>query len=138
MFADFPQDSSHMRFSVDFEVPACKSHHNTGVSLQGEPTSLKHRVYLHQIFNQQFHQSLIWSKYEKSLPACLSWRQCHATFVSCEILDPGEPGQLVPLTVDEDPTLPSISVNGTQLHAETFGNPTDPMLVILHGGPGGD
>jgi len=61
-----------------------------------------------------------------------------ATFVSCEILDPGVPGQLVPLTVDEDATLPSISVNGTQLHAETFGNPTDPMLVILHGGPGGD
>ena len=61
-----------------------------------------------------------------------------ATFISCEILDPGEPGQLVPLTVDEDPSLPSISVNGTQLHAETFGNPNNPMIVVLHGGPGGD
>jgi proline iminopeptidase len=49
-----------------------------------------------------------------------------------------EPGLLVPLTVDEDPTLPSISVNGTRLHAETVGNPTDPMIVVLHGGPGGD
>ncbi len=61
-----------------------------------------------------------------------------ATLSSCEILDPGVPGQLVPLTVDEDPSLPSISVNGTQLHSETFGNPNNPMVVVLHGGPGGD
>ncbi len=57
---------------------------------------------------------------------------------SCDILHPEEPGLLVPKTVDEDPTLPSIFVNGTQLHAETFGNPDNPMLVVLHGGPGGD
>ncbi len=60
------------------------------------------------------------------------------TFTSCDILDPNKPGLLVPLTVDEDPSLPSIFVNGTQLHAETFGNPNDPMIVVLHGGPGGD
>lgn len=47
-------------------------------------------------------------------------------------------GNLVPLTVEENPSLPSIAVNGTQLHAETFGNPAHPMLVFLHGGPGGD
>ncbi|MGK2861813.1 MAG: alpha/beta fold hydrolase [Chitinophagaceae bacterium] len=47
-------------------------------------------------------------------------------------------GNLVPKTVDQDPTLPSISVNGTQLHAETFGSPADPMVLFLHGGPGGD
>lgn len=57
---------------------------------------------------------------------------------SCDIAEPNDPGRLVPLTVDEDPTLPSISVNGTHLHAETFGNPNDPMLVVIHGGPGGD
>jgi len=61
-----------------------------------------------------------------------------AAFSSCEILEPGEPGMLVPRTVDEDPSLPSIFVNGTQLHAETFGNPNSPMIVVLHGGPGGD
>lgn len=47
-------------------------------------------------------------------------------------------GNLVPKTVDQDPTLPSISVNGTQLHSETFGNPNNPMLIFLHGGPGSD
>lgn len=47
-------------------------------------------------------------------------------------------GDLVPLTVEDDLNLPSIAVNGTQLHAETFGNPAHPMLVFLHGGPGGD
>ncbi len=57
---------------------------------------------------------------------------------SCDTHEPDETGLLVPQTVDEDPTLPSIFVNGTQLHAETFGNPNDPMIVALHGGPGGD
>jgi proline iminopeptidase len=61
-----------------------------------------------------------------------------ATLSACDILDPSTPGLLVPQTVDEDPTLPSISVNGTHLHSETLGNPNDPLLVVLHGGPGGD
>jgi proline iminopeptidase len=47
-------------------------------------------------------------------------------------------GNLVPKTVDEDPSLPSISINMTMLHAETFGNSNDPMVVFLHGGPGAD
>lgn len=53
-------------------------------------------------------------------------------------LVPNEPGNLVPKTVDLDPALPSISVNGTRLHSEAFGNPADPMVVFLHGGPGAD
>ncbi|MBI5648209.1 MAG: alpha/beta hydrolase [Ignavibacteriae bacterium] len=57
---------------------------------------------------------------------------------ACDILEPGLPGDLVPKTVDEDSSLPSIAVNGTLLHAESFGNPRDPMIVVLHGGPGGD
>lgn len=56
----------------------------------------------------------------------------------CQTEDPDLPGALVPKTVDQDPSLPSIRINGTRLHAETFGNPANPMLVILHGGPGAD
>ena len=48
------------------------------------------------------------------------------------------PGLLVPRTVDEDTRLPSLSINGTKLHVESFGNATDPILVVIHGGPGGD
>lgn len=49
-----------------------------------------------------------------------------------------EPGNLVHKTVDQDPSIPSISVNGTQLHAETFGNKDSAMVIFLHGGPGAD
>jgi proline iminopeptidase len=47
-------------------------------------------------------------------------------------------GTLVPKTVEFNASLPAVDINGTRLHAETFGNSADPMLVILHGGPGGD
>jgi len=60
-------------------------------------------------------------------------------FTSCEKkLQFDEDGVLVPLTVMEDPDISSITINGVKLHSETFGNPSDPMIVILHGGPGGD
>lgn len=49
-----------------------------------------------------------------------------------------EDGNLVPKTVADDPSLPAIEINGTKFHAETYGNPANPMLVILHGGPGSD
>lgn len=49
-----------------------------------------------------------------------------------------EPGNLVPRTVDQDPSLPSITVNGVMLHSEAFGNPDGSMIVCIHGGPGGD
>jgi proline iminopeptidase len=60
------------------------------------------------------------------------------TLTSCNTLDPDEPGALVPPTVDEDASLPSIFVNGTHLHSEAYGNPNDPLIMVLHGGPGGD
>jgi proline iminopeptidase len=47
-------------------------------------------------------------------------------------------GTLVPKTVELDSSLPHISVNGTVLHSEAFGNASDPMVVYLHGGPGCD
>ena len=61
------------------------------------------------------------------------------SFVSCDeeqLIT--EPGKLVPLTVDEDPSLPSITVNGAMLHSEAFGHPDSTMIVCIHGGPGGD
>jgi proline iminopeptidase len=49
-----------------------------------------------------------------------------------------DPGNLVPKTVDEDPSLPSITVNGIKLHSEAFGHPDSSLIIVLHGGPGAD
>lgn len=57
---------------------------------------------------------------------------------SCDKENAAKPGALVPLTVDQDPDLPSLHINGTQLHVESHGNPSDPLLFIIHGGPGSD
>jgi proline iminopeptidase len=54
------------------------------------------------------------------------------------LLEPDAPGNLVPGTVDDDPTLPAVELAGTRLHLETFGDPGAPVIVFLHGGPGGD
>lgn len=60
-------------------------------------------------------------------------------FVQCEKEKYiNDAGNLVPKTVEQDPSIPSISINGTLLHAETFGNKSNPMIVFLHGGPGSD
>lgn len=61
-----------------------------------------------------------------------------AGLAACEVYDPSEAGNLVPKTVDEDPTLPLLALAGTVFHYETFGDPTKPAIVFLHGGPGGD
>lgn len=51
--------------------------------------------------------------------------------------DPSEPGYLVPSTVDENPDLPqfSITVAGhtRSVHCRTFGDPADPVFLVLHG-----
>jgi proline iminopeptidase len=44
----------------------------------------------------------------------------------------------VPATTEQDPTLPSLTANGYRFHAESFGNADRPVLLVLHGGPGGD
>lgn len=49
-----------------------------------------------------------------------------------------DPGNLVPKTVDQDSSLPSISVNGAMLHSEAFGPENGTIVIALHGGPGGD
>jgi proline iminopeptidase len=45
---------------------------------------------------------------------------------------------LVPKTVDQDASLPSITVNGAKLHSEAFGHPDSTLVVCIHGGPGSD
>ena len=57
---------------------------------------------------------------------------------ACDPMSPSDPGALVPKTVAEDATLPAIAMNGTRFHVQTFGNPANPVVVFLHGGPGGD
>jgi proline iminopeptidase len=57
---------------------------------------------------------------------------------ACETLTMAEPGNLVPATVVENPALPAITINGTRLHAETRGDPSKPVMIVLHGGPGAD
>jgi proline iminopeptidase len=47
-------------------------------------------------------------------------------------------GRSVPPTVDRDSTLPAVELNGLRFHAETFGQPENPVILVLHGGPGGD
>jgi len=48
------------------------------------------------------------------------------------------PGNLVPKTVTENLNIPRVSINGTIFHSQAFGKPNDPVLIVLHGGPGAD
>ena len=41
-------------------------------------------------------------------------------------------------TVAEDPSLPSIEIDGYRFHGETFGDQGKPVVVVVHGGPGWD
>lgn len=47
-------------------------------------------------------------------------------------------GFSLPRTTEQDPSLPSIELNGYRFHAEAFGDPGKPVLIVLHGGPGAD
>ncbi|MEX1334567.1 MAG: alpha/beta hydrolase [Candidatus Limnocylindrales bacterium] len=44
----------------------------------------------------------------------------------------------VPPTVDDDPSLPRVIIDGHAFHAETHGDPGARVLLVLHGGPGAD
>lgn len=53
--------------------------------------------------------------------------------------DAGESGRLVPRTVRDDPSLPRFALeDGRLVHLRTFGDPALPVVIVLHGGPGGD
>lgn len=44
----------------------------------------------------------------------------------------------VPATAADDPAVPTIELNGGVFHSETFGDPGDPVVIVVHGGPGAD
>ena len=44
----------------------------------------------------------------------------------------------VPETVSNDISIPHVTINGVVFHAETFGDPANPVVIIVHGGPGWD
>ena len=44
----------------------------------------------------------------------------------------------VPETVAQNPSLPHVTIDGVTYHAETFGSPTNPVVITIHGGPGSD
>lgn len=73
---------------------------------------------------------------------CLNLLFFLSFFVGCELHETEAPGALVPPTASEDPLLPqlTIEVAGRKraIHLQTFGNPANPPLFILPGGPGGD
>ncbi|WP_457565883.1 alpha/beta fold hydrolase [Caldithrix abyssi] len=55
----------------------------------------------------------------------------------CDLIDPEEPGALVPPTVDQDAGLPQMKITVAHrtrlIHIETFGEPNNPVLLLLHG-----
>lgn len=60
----------------------------------------------------------------------------------CDLKDVEQPGNLVPPTAAEDPNLPQLRVqvagHERALHLQTFGNASNPVAFVLHGGPGDD
>ncbi|HWO12790.1 MAG TPA: alpha/beta fold hydrolase [Polyangiaceae bacterium] len=61
---------------------------------------------------------------------------CAAVFVGSYLAYSGQ--YAVPATTLDDPALPSRSIGGYRYHLEVFGMPTMPVVVVVHGGPGGD
>lgn len=41
-------------------------------------------------------------------------------------------------TAEHDPSVPTVTLEGVTFHAQTFGDPTNQTVIVVHGGPGGD
>jgi proline iminopeptidase len=59
-----------------------------------------------------------------------------AIFVLFYILTIGQ--YVVAETVEQDSSIPHITLEGATFHAETYGDPENPVVIVVHGGPGGD
>jgi proline iminopeptidase len=57
-------------------------------------------------------------------------------FVSMFVLTRGE--YPVPRTVGEDSSIPHVTISGVTFHSESFGEPSRPVVIVVHGGPGWD
>ena len=44
----------------------------------------------------------------------------------------------VPPTTEHDASLPAVTLRGYRFHAQVFGDPVSPPVIVLHGGPGAD
>jgi len=44
----------------------------------------------------------------------------------------------IPKTIEFDESIPFTEIDGYKFHTETFGSPTSPPIIVVHGGPGGD
>lgn len=44
----------------------------------------------------------------------------------------------VPKTISDDSGIPHVTINGVVFHAQTFGDPKNPVVLVVHGGPGWD
>jgi proline iminopeptidase len=65
--------------------------------------------------------------------------RCAALALATGCASSGVDGLLVPATVLDDPDLPRFALeDGRLVHLRTFGDPEDPVVIVLHGGPGGD
>jgi proline iminopeptidase len=45
---------------------------------------------------------------------------------------------VVARTVAQDPSLPHVTLDGQVFHAESYGSPANPTVLVVHGGPGND
>jgi proline iminopeptidase len=54
------------------------------------------------------------------------------------LIGPARAWPSVPLTVEQDASLPRVELRGYNFHAQHFGDAGRPTLIVLHGGPGAD
>jgi hypothetical protein len=59
-----------------------------------------------------------------------------ALFILCYLLTIGE--YAVAKTVAQDPSVPHITIDGVTFHAQTFGDPANPVVLAIHSGSGAD